>query len=61
MCIVKGTRILPPQSCPFWDIGFKLIIQKQKIQKEPVAFLLSCLRDSDEKACSRREIATPSP
>ena len=32
-------------TCAFWDIDFKLVIKKQKAQKEPLTLPLSCQRE----------------
>ena len=51
------TKVLPPWSCPFWDIiDFKLSIKNQDSEKNPKLWpsLLSCPRDSDREPCFRK-------
>ena len=53
---VEEDQSFASPKCVFWDIDFKLVIKKQKVQKEPLILLLSSLRESDRKACFRKQV-----
>lgn len=43
---IEGDQLLPLQNTPFGVLIFKLVIKKQKLQKEPLTLLSSCLKKS---------------
>lgn len=53
---VKGTKVLPPWNCLFWDItDFKKFVKKQDLEWTFDLSPLSCPRDLDRDTCSQKE------